>query len=75
MVIARAIAQEMAFHGCSARPFSTVGGAVLVYLRDARGNDQGRISVAADGSVSGRRLPRDRLHLLGPARAVASRYV
>ena len=74
MLIARAIAHELPMHGCTGRAYSTVGGAVLLYLRDALGNDQGRISVAADGSVSGRHIPPDRQHVIGPARAVAARF-
>lgn len=74
MRIARAIANEMSAHGCSAKPFTTVGGAVLVYLRDRFGNDQGRINVAPDGSISGKHLPDDRVHLLAPARAVAAKF-
>ena len=73
MSIARAIADELPRYGCTGRPFSTAGGAVLVYVRDARGDDQGRIAVARDGSITGRHLPPDRHWLLEPAQAVARR--
>jgi hypothetical protein len=73
MSIARAIADELPSYGCTGKPFSTIGGAVLVYVRDERGNDQGRIAVAADGSITGRYLPPDRHDLLTPAKAVAER--